>query len=132
MEECKHRDILHATNLATFLVSVFGGTDVGFYELNDNFLNIFAPDGQPLQIEQGQIFINLKTQMLVAAATSEGQDVATSETIETLFPQDLESELAARHPDTPLSDSEDEFIKSAWERRQYLTSMCSDIDSIRE
>jgi hypothetical protein len=132
IKDSKHRAILHVTNLATFLVSVFGGTDVGFYDLNDNFLDIFAPDGEPLESEQGRIFLDLKTQMLVAAATSEGQDVTPAETIETLFPQDLESALAARHPTLPLSDCENVFLKSAQARRDYLATMCNDIDSIRK
>lgn len=126
------RTILHNANLATFLVSVFGGKDVGFYDLNDNFLNIFAPDGQALTREQGKIFIDLKTQMLVAAATSESQDMSNIETIETLFPHNFESELSLRHPGKSLASSEIDFLKSARERRQYLTGMCSDIDSIRK
>lgn len=105
---------------------------MGFYDLNDNFLNIFAPDGAFLESEQGHIFIDLKTQMLVAAATSEAQDVTIAETIEALFPQDLESALSARHPSRPLTDCENAFVQSAQKRRAYLASMCRDIDSIRE
>lgn len=100
--------------------------------MNDNFLNIFAPDGQALTQEQGEIFIDLKTQMFIAAATSESQDMSNAETIETLFTDELESELTSRHPGISLADSEVDFLRLAQERRQYLARMCKDVDSIRE
>jgi protein TBF1 len=132
IQETEHRATIRTTNLATFVSSVFGGQDVGFYELNDHFVETFTPDGQPFKNEPGQLFLNLKTQMYLSVASQEEQERAKEDILEDLFPISIEDQLMGRHPDTPLSTSEVEFIECSKERREYLMSAPHDVESIRE
>ncbi len=109
---------------------MFSGTGAGFYDLHDNFLDVFAPDGQYLQMEPADLFINLKTQLFVAAVTSNEPDVSPVDTIDSLFPRDLEADLVARHIGVPLSPNEHAYIHNANQRREYLSSMCHDMDNV--
>lgn len=128
----EHRATIRTTNLATFVSSVFGGQDVGFYELNDHFVKIFARERQSLSKEAGQIFLNLKTQMYISVASQEEQERAKEDILEDLFPASPEDLLMGRHPDTALSTTEREFVEAAKERRQYLMKAPHNVESIRE
>lgn len=130
MKDKKQREIIQRTNLATFLTSVFSGTGVGFYDLHDNFLEVFAPDGQFVQKDHGELFINLKTQVFVAAVSSNDPNVPPGDTIEALFPQTVGADLVERHPGLLLSQDEFVIVQNIIDRREYLSSMCKDMASI--
>jgi hypothetical protein len=132
IEEPKHRATIRTTNLATFVSSVFGGQDVGFYELNDHFIETFTPDETPLQNVPGELFLNLKTQMYLSAVSQEEQERAKEDILEDLFPLNFEDTLAARHLESPLSQTEIQFLESSKARREFLMNQPSDIDSIRK
>ena len=129
--EPEHRATIRTTNLATFVASVFGGQDVGFYGLNDHFIDTFTPEGESLKRVPSELFLNLKTQMYLSAVSQEEQERTKEDLLEDIFPLDLEGVLAVRHPETPLSRSELTCIESSNTRRQYLMNQSSDIDSIR-
>ena len=132
VQEPQHRTTIRTTNLATFVASVFGGQDVGFYALNDRFIETFTPDGEPLEKVPGELFLNLKTQMYLSAVSQEEQERTKEDILEDLFPLNFEDNLIDRHPETPLSQSELIFIELLQARREYLMDQPSDIDSIRK
>ena len=130
IREEEHRSTIRITNLATFTSSVFGGQDVGFYELNDHFMESFVPDGGELQKEPGQLYLNLKTQMYLSALSSEEQEKTTEETLNDLFPANLADILRARHPQMELTQAELEFINESNARKQYLQNDSGDETTI--
>lgn len=131
IEAPAQREIIRTTNLATFVSGVFAG-DVGFYELNDHFIETFVPVGDFLSQEQGQLFLDLKTQVYISALSQEEQERTNEETLFEMFPDDIGSLLAMRHPEKSLSQTELEFIDELKKRRQYLTMESRDIESIRK
>lgn len=132
IREPEHRATIRTTNLATFVSSVFGGQDVGFYELNDCFINTFTPDGEPLGAEAGRLFLNLKTQMYLSASQQEEQDKTKEDILDEMFPNDLADILSARHPNKTLCQIETTFVNDCRERKEYLMNAGSDPESIRK
>jgi hypothetical protein len=132
IDEPNHRATIHTANLAIFAASVFGGQEVGFYELNDNFLETFAPDGAPLEEKPGQLYINLKTQMFLSAVLQEEQEKTKEDLLDDFFPASLDDLLSRRHLGIPLSQNELEFIRAVKARRELLMNETSDVESIRK
>lgn len=130
LEEDTQREIVRTTNLATFVSGVFAG-DVGFYELNDHFLETFVPVGDSLSGEQGQLFLNLKTQVYISALSQEEQERTSEETVYEMFPDDIEILLNMRHPEKGLSQTEKNFIEDLKRRREYLINESRDVESIQ-
>ena len=112
-------ETLRKANLATFVSSVFGSRDVGFYHLNEYFLDTFVADGNRLLKTQAGIFLDLKTQAYISAITNGGQPKAVL--LHDLFPEDLEQRLLSRRPGArQLAPSEVEFLQRARNRRKAL------------
>ena len=106
-------------NMATFVSSVFGSQDVGFYHLNENFLDTFLSDGSRLLKNQAQLFLDLKTQAYISAVNS--GDRSREEILEDLFPRDLDERLLKRRPGAKqLTPSETDFVQRARNRRKAL------------
>lgn len=105
---------------------------MGFYELNDNFIEIFTPDGAPLDEKPGELYINLKTQMFLSAVLQEEQEKTKEDLLDDFFPANLEDLLSRRHLGMPLSQSELEFVNAAKARRELLMNETSDVESIRK
>lgn len=128
----EHRATIRSTNLATFVSSVFGGQDVGFYELNDHFVKIFSQPKESLSKAAGQLFLNLKTQMYLSVASQEEQETAKEDILEDLFPTNSEDLLMGRQFGTPFSDTELDLIEAAKSRREYLMQAAHTVESIRK
>jgi hypothetical protein len=111
---------------------VYGGGSVGFYELNDHFIETFTPDGTPMSQEAGDLFLSLKTQMFLSAVTQEEQERTKEDILEDFFPVGLDELLQGRHLDTPLAESELEFLEASQTRRDFLMSEANNLDSIRK
>jgi len=62
-KEIQERKVIRKANLATFISSVFGSVDVGFFHLNEGFLITMAPDGGRLLKDMARLFLDLKTQV---------------------------------------------------------------------
>ncbi|KAE9380288.1 hypothetical protein N431DRAFT_432577 [Stipitochalara longipes BDJ] len=131
IHEPKHRATIQITNLATFIAAIFIGS-LGFYELNDHFIEAFTPDGEPLSKEAGDLFISLKTQMFLSAVTQEEPERTKEDNLDDLFPIGFDEFLIARHPNSALAEGEDEFLQALHDRRDYLMNDVNDIDSIQE
>lgn len=105
--------------MATFVSSVFGSQDVGFYHLNEYFLDTFVVDGNRLLKTQAQLLLDLKTQAYISATTN--GERGREEILEDLFPRDLEQRLLSRRPGAKqLAPSEQEFVQRAGNRRKAL------------
>ena len=117
-------------NMATFVSSVFGSQDVGFYHLNENFLDTFLSDGSRLLKNQAQLFLDLKTQAYISAVNS--GDRSREEILEDLFPQDLDERLLRRRPGAKqLTPSEVDFIQRARNRRKALLEEPSTDEAVK-
>ena len=129
LRDHQHRNIIRKANLATFVSSIFGSQDVGFYHLNEYFLETFVQDGGRLLKSQGQLFLELKTQAYLSAmANGERSRV---EILEDLFPDDLGDRLMSRRPHAKqLTPSELEFINRARNRCEMLLKEPDDEESM--
>lgn len=123
-------EIIRKANMATFVSSVFGSQDVGFYHLNENFVDTFVPDSGRLLKSQAQLYLDLKTQAYISAV--QHTDRSREEIMEDLFPQDLEDRLMKRRPGAKkLAPSESEFVLRAENRRKALIDEASNHVAIR-
>lgn len=112
-------EIIRKANLATFVLSVFGSQEVGFYHLNEHFLDVFVADGSRLLKTQAQLFLDLKTQAYISALTS--GKCSRTDILEDLFPADLEERLLSRRPGAKqLAPSEADFLQRARNRCKSL------------
>jgi len=130
IEELTQREIIRTTNLAIFVSGVFAA-DVGFYELNDHFLEAFVPLGETLSEEQSHLFLSLKTQVYIAALSQEEQERTKEEILQDMFPVNMRSFLDVLHPDKDLSQEEIDFVQLVYIRRELLLSESRDAESIQ-
>ncbi|KAK9317704.1 telomere repeat binding factor-domain-containing protein [Lipomyces starkeyi] len=117
----RYRSIIRKANLATFVSSVFGSTEVGFFHLNEYFLDSFVPDGARLLKSQGALYLDLKTQAFISAM---GQgERSKDEILDDLFPDDLDRLLVTRrHGARTLTPSEQDFIARCKSRKEILAA----------
>lgn len=132
IHEPKHRATIRITNVATFAASVFEGQDIGFYELNDHFIDIFTPEDEALDTQACNLHLNLKTQMYLSSLMQEEQDRTKEDILEDLFPPALEGIVASRRPSAQLTGSELNFLNTSKTRREYFMNEPSDVESIRK
>ncbi|KAE8149148.1 telomere repeat binding factor-domain-containing protein [Aspergillus avenaceus] len=112
-------DVIRKANLASFVSSIFGTQEIGFSELNENFLDVFVPEGGRLLKVQGALFLELKTQAFIASMNN--TERSRTELLCDLFPDDLEQRLLERRPGTrQLAPSETDFVNRARSRRDIL------------
>lgn len=117
--EPAHVDTIRKANMATFVSSVFGSQDVGFYYLNEYFLDTFVADGSRLLKSQAQLFLDLKTQAYISAISN--GERSRVEILEDLFPTNLEERLLSRRPGArQLAPSEADFLQRARNRSKAL------------
>ncbi|KAL5341620.1 telomere repeat binding factor-domain-containing protein [Aspergillus crustosus] len=121
LTETSQVDIIRKANLASFVSSIFGTQEIGFSELNDNFLDVFVPEGGRLLKQQGALFLELKTQAFIASMNN--AERTRTELLYLLFPDNLDQQLLDRRPGTrQLAPSETDFVNRAGSRRDILLS----------
>ncbi|KAL9099636.1 MAG: hypothetical protein Q9163_004895 [Psora crenata] len=114
-----HVDTIRKSNTATFATTVFGSQEVGFYHLNEHFLDTFVVYGHQILKTQAQLFLDLKTQAYISAAAT-GQR-SREDILDDLFPLDLETRLLHRRPGArQLAPSEKDFLQRARNRKKAL------------
>ncbi|KAL8902260.1 MAG: hypothetical protein Q9207_004814 [Kuettlingeria erythrocarpa] len=112
-------EIIRKANLATFVSSVFGSQDVGFYHLNEFFLDAFVAEGSRLLKNQAGLFLELKTQAYISAVAN--GERSREHILHDLFPDNLEQSLRNRRPGgTQPSPGEADFIQRANNRKKTL------------
>ncbi|KAE8453142.1 hypothetical protein EG329_011209 [Mollisiaceae sp. DMI_Dod_QoI] len=131
IREPKDKKLIHMTNVATYVAAVFGGT-LGLGDLDENFLETFAPEGAPLEEKPGQLLVNLKTQMYLSSVSQEEQEDTREDLLERYFsPLKLRKALENRHMHLPLTDSEERYLSFCSERIRYLMGAPNDIETIQ-
>lgn len=112
-------DTLRKSNMATYVSSVFGSQEVGFYYLHEYFLDTFVVDGKGLRKSEAQLFLDLKTQAFICAVSN--GSYSREKLLEDLFPGNLEERLLLRKPSArQLSPSENDFVQRAQNRSKAL------------
>lgn len=131
ISEPEQIDIFRKANLATFVSSVFGSQDVGFYHLNEFFLDTFVIDSGRLLKNQAGLFLDLKTQAYISAIAN--GERSREDILQDLFPDDMEQQLLDRRPGAKqLSPGEAEFIQRARNRKRTLLEEPVTMESIAQ
>lgn len=124
------KEVIRVINLATLCASVFSTNEIGWEELNEQFLRVFVAEHQPLPQDAAELFLSLKTQIYLATLESE-QLKSKDEVLDGLFTTNLRELLQAYHPITPLSEAEVQFVAGAAARKAMLLHESTDADNIR-
>nr|ACC91881.1 telomeric repeat binding factor 1 [Pneumocystis carinii]ACC91882.1 telomeric repeat binding factor 1 [Pneumocystis carinii] len=115
----QHRATIRKVNLATFVSSVFGSVEVGFFHLNEHFLDTFVPDGARLLKSQSALFLNLKTQAYISAI-DQGEK-PKEEILDDLFPPNMDQILLQRRNGAKsLTPNESDFVARCKSRKNHL------------
>lgn len=127
----EHKNLIHMTNIATYVASVFGGT-LGLGDLDENFLETFAPEGAFLEEEPSKLLLNLRTQMYLSSVSQEEQEDTKEDLLDRYFSlAELRTNLEARHLHHSLSDAEVRFLDECKQRVQYLMASANNIETTR-
>ena len=120
LRDITHIETVRKANLATFVSSIFGSRDVGFYYLNEYFLDTFVSNGNRMLKSQAQLFLDLKTQAYISAMSS--GEHSREEILNDIFPSDLEQRLLSRrHGAKQLAPSETDFVSRVRNRSKGLS-----------
>lgn len=145
---------LRKVNLATFLAATVGTINLGFFYLNESFLDVFCPVNN-LEPEnsmsnmsfsntnlqsgantiigdkvgkilkpQASLYLELKTQAFISAV--EAGERSREEILEDLFPSNMEEVLMERRGVKTLSPTEVDFVNRCKSRRDILLTYPED------
>lgn len=139
---------LRKVNLATFLAATLGTIEVGFFYLNESFLDVFCPannldpansmsnmNATNMNLQSGAntvvgdkvgkllkpqalIFIDLKTQAYISAV--EAGERSREEILEDILPSNLEQLLLERRGVKTLTPTETDFVSRCHSRKETL------------
>lgn len=139
---------LRKVNLATFLAATLGTIEVGFFYLNESFLDVFCPANNldpanlmsnmtasnmnlqsgantvvgdkvgKLLKPQALIFLDLKTQAYISAV--EAGERSREEILEDILPTNLEQLLLDRRGVKSLTPTEADFVSRCLSRKETL------------
>lgn len=139
--------VFKKTNLTTFLLATLGSIEVGFFYLNESFLDVFCPleynfndwikaanSATPVSVlnssnglitssgkilkAQAALYLELKTQAYISALESGTK--SKEEILQDIFPDDLEEFILKRRNSNSLSPVEVEFLKKCKSRYDTL------------
>lgn len=131
----KQRAVLQRTNLATFVCAILGRIEVGFFHLNQHFLDAFVAESGRLLKVQGALYLELKTQAFISALRQHEDPTAVPEQavqdiVKDLFPLDMKEKLLARRKNAAiLTPSESDFVSRCQRRRETLM-MCTNVNEV--
>ncbi|ODQ78817.1 hypothetical protein BABINDRAFT_162499 [Babjeviella inositovora NRRL Y-12698] len=133
---------LRKANLATFLGATLGMIEVGFFWLNEFFLDVFCPASTfgihgPVQAysasngvgrflkPQAGLFLELKTQAYISAVSDNDReetdgDRSREEILDDIFAPDLDKLLVERRGAKLLTPAEQDFLERCASRRENL------------
>lgn len=121
----KQKAVLQRANLTTFVCAIFGSTQVGFFHLNKYFIDAFVGENGRLLKSQGALYLELKTQAYISAMKQD-QEEPLEETLDELFPDDIDKTLLARKTRSrALVPSELDFANRCKKRRENLQAESS-------
>jgi hypothetical protein len=124
------KSTIRKANIATFVSSILGSQEVGFFRLNESFFNVFMPDGGRLSSSSATLFFNLKTQAYISAILRD--EGSKDEILEHLFPLNMGEILLNRHPmERQLTPNEQNFVDQIMHQRFCLMNS-TDNNKLRE
>ena len=124
-------DVIRKANLASFVSSILGSREIGFSELDDNFLDVFVPEGSRLLKVQAALYLELKTQAFISSMNNTA-DRSRTEILYELFPDNIEQHLIERRPGSrQLAPSETDFVKRAKSRRDIILNEVNDEEAMK-
>ncbi|KAJ6264975.1 Telomeric DNA-binding factor [Drechslerella dactyloides] len=127
----EHRNMIRQVNLATFVTSLFGSHEVGFFHMNEYFLPTFVPEGGRLLKNQGGLFLGLKTQAYISALDT--GEKPKEQILDDLFGDDITAKLTDRRGGSKeLIPSEVDFLSRLKNRRDQLEKAAADVPALRE
>ncbi|ODQ64590.1 hypothetical protein NADFUDRAFT_52225 [Nadsonia fulvescens var. elongata DSM 6958] len=118
--------VIQKANLAFFMATIYGSTQLGFQYLNEHFLDILIPDSGRLLKLHGVLYLDLKTQAYISAISHGNK--SRLEALKELFPENLDEILLNRRRVRnwkQLAPSEIDFIARCKARRDRLYEMSS-------
>lgn len=150
---------LRKVNLATFLMATLGTLEVGFFYLNELFLDVFCPNnnldpiyalsnmGNSLALQlvvntaigdkvgkllkpTANLYLDLKTQAYISAI--EAGERLSEEILKDILPDDMKDQLLLRRGAKQLNPTELDFIERCQQRRATLLNWPEGEDLLRE
>ena len=102
--------IVRKVNLATLLGSLFGNHEVGWAELDENFITLFKSEPTSPTRRGSELWIDLKVQAYIAAVVH--GDYNAEDVLRNLFPTDLKERLLSNLQGSKRNDSAEADILS--------------------
>ncbi|RCK67861.1 Transcription factor TBF1 [Candida viswanathii] len=145
---------LRKVNLATFLAATLGTMEIGFFYLNESFLDVFCPlnnldpanalsslgtfqngfqstenaigakIGKLLKTQAG-LFLDLKTQAYISAI--DAGERSKEEILEDILPDNINEYLMSRRDVRILTPTENDFVTRCRQRKELLLNYNSEI-----
>ncbi|KAL2315776.1 Telomeric DNA-binding factor trf1 [Schizosaccharomyces pombe] len=123
MRTPSQRSTTRRANLAIFLAAVYGALQIGFFHLNENFLEVFAPDESNILTNQGTLYMELKTQAYISAMAQ--AERPKGDILNDLFPSDMAHRFLIRRNaklDDKLTYVEKQIIEKCTARKERLAN----------
>ncbi|OLN92082.1 Telomeric DNA-binding factor trf1 [Colletotrichum chlorophyti] len=122
---------IQVANLASFCCAVFtvdghhDSTSKQLLALQDNFFSVFLPAGESISHEITELFVAVKTHLVIDAVTTADQSAPVDQLIAEAFSSDLGEKLRARHGGSELTPDEQSLVSAVDERKKALISYAS-------
>ncbi|GJD01555.1 Myb-like DNA-binding domain-containing protein [Colletotrichum higginsianum IMI 349063] len=122
---------IQVANLASFCCELFtfdGNHELASQQLlalRDHFFSIFLSGGESISHEISELFVAVKTQLVIESVTTADQSAPVDQLIAEAFFSDLEDKLRARHDGTELTPEERALVTTVEERKSGLIAYAS-------
>ncbi|KDN65710.1 putative myb-like DNA-binding domain-containing protein [Colletotrichum sublineola] len=122
---------VQVANLASFCCELFafdGHHDLASQQLlalKDKFFPVFLSGGESVTHEISELFVAVKTQLVIESVTTADQSAPVDQLIAEAFSSDLEDKLRARHDGTELTSEEKAMVTAVEERKAGLIAYAS-------
>lgn len=122
---------IQVANLASFCCELFtfdGEHQLSSNELlalEDKFFTVFPPGTEGISHDISELFLAVKTQLVIESVTSANQSGPVDQSIALAFSSSLEDKLKARHEGSELTAEERALVTSVEERKTSLITYAS-------
>ncbi|KAI0484418.1 hypothetical protein GGR56DRAFT_613738 [Xylariaceae sp. FL0804] len=123
------REIIRIANLASTCASIFGTNEITLEDVHNHFLEIFVPENHALPQDTAELFLGLKTQLCLGILEND-HGKFKDRFLEDILVTGVECALKTRHPESPLTETESNFVAAVEARRAMLLGESSTVESI--
>ncbi|KAH6620749.1 telomere repeat binding factor-domain-containing protein, partial [Chaetomium sp. MPI-SDFR-AT-0129] len=124
--DSEDRETIRMSNLAAAAASVFGAHDVAAHDVHEVFLSIFIPEDGEYKASVTDLFVSLKTRMLLDALNKTEPSQPLSQLLDSLFPVNFEEIVKQRSGEPVLNGDEEVLVAKIRERREQLVKSAAD------